>query len=171
MEKLAENNRVIFAFAEYASFGRSGDDYGDFSIEVFDNGKILRKGYLFGEKKHSSLETFEIPTYEVNAIELFLNENRKEIQNLPQDLFNGSCDGSLHYFTFGTKEVSGLNVHYNNLDELRNKNYNPYKDFDIEENAANENLVVDLCYKIAQLSKILKLQLWGWLKYAIKVKF
>ncbi len=102
------------------TFGGSEEDGGT-AYTVLCNDHILVKKYFLGEPSiPHTIRRLYLP-YEVDIeIDCILSRYWERIQEMPEELDNGSCDGAYWHYTFGSKTITSLNPHKIDLDPLDN---------------------------------------------------
>ena len=141
---------VIFGYAFTANEGCFGVDDGGFSVELHEDGTFIHKTYVFDFIEKTRKE-YVLTDETVEKIKRSLFEIITDLENFPNHIDNGSCDGSCSTFAILGKEITDDNISYTDIDEIKVENpryYDEYKNV-IEQ----ESL---LLYLFCSVSKLLE---------------
>lgn len=136
------HEKKIFEYAVSSAWGCLGE-YGGSTFTLYKSGTMMLTKHLFG------LEN--IPFYKVkikadmslvSEIQEAISAHKNEIQRIPDNLNNGSCDGAYYYFAFERKRISALNICRCDPDEVNARNPSYYEEY--QGNLKCENMVMDL---------------------------
>ena len=140
-------DNTIFELKQLASYGAIGDD-GGYSVTLRDDGTLIYSRYEFGKDKPISTEIMGKNYEMVQEVRKIIEQHFSEIKDIPDDLNNDSCDGTLDYLRFGTKRISALNISMTNPKKApENTEYE--KRF--YENMLHENKVLEIYDEIAKV--------------------
>jgi len=139
---------IIFGYKTGPSCGFIYEDDGGFSVEVLSNGIIKYKTYLF-DSKVKSKENYKINDQNLNKIKNILDTYSGEINAIPTNLDNGSCDGDINLFIFNNKEIIAWNIEYSDIKKVKKKNSDYYEQY--HENIKYENIVIDIFNDIVKV--------------------
>ncbi|MGG7175706.1 hypothetical protein ACQPV1_20755 [Clostridium neonatale] len=147
---------IIFGYKTGPSCGFFDKDDGGFSVEVLSNGIIEYKTYLF-DNKVKSKENYKINDKNLNKIKNILDTYSDEINSIPTNLDNGSCDGDINLFIFNDKEIIAWNIKYSDIKKVQKKNPDYYEEY--HKNIKYENIVIDVFNDIVKVLKIVGIKL------------
>lgn len=142
---------ILFGYKCTPAYGWIGESDGGFSIEIYEDGSLIHKTYLFDEEQQTFQE-YQIQPITVETIKEILAENQSEIEELPPDIDNGSMDGSCNIFTFNGKEVSVYNIEYGETPEEISV-YNPEYVRDCLEEITQQNRVGEIFDRVVHALK------------------
>lgn len=121
-------SNIMFGYMNAPSYGCFGRSDGGFSVEIYSDGTLIHKMYIFSRKE----KTNTMLTLPLNAIEEILSvldENRTDIVNFEEHIDNGSLDGSSNEFIFYGKCIITWNIEYCDEEELMERNPQYYRDY------------------------------------------
>ncbi|MBR4748509.1 MAG: hypothetical protein IK083_02920 [Abditibacteriota bacterium] len=108
----------IFEFMSRLAFYCGGQPDGE-SIAVYRSGEVIKYEYVFGDDRPVSERVLaKSPDLAKKVIEI-IERNSGLLKTIPDRLNNMSFDGTLDFFRFGDKVISGLNIHRYNIKYFR----------------------------------------------------
>ncbi len=141
---------IIFGYMNFPSCGWEDIDDGGFSCVINSDGFLEYKTYIFPQKE-KRCKTYYISESTINDIKEIISQNWKIIDNIPENLDNGSCDGELNNFVFNNKKISALNIEQVDANLVKVLNFKYYAEY--RNNIRNENKVLEIFNKICKLLK------------------
>ena len=138
--------RLLFQFKSTPSYGFFGMSGGS-SISVYSNGKVIKRKYVMGNNKAVEEQTIACIPEMAEIIECLIISHKEELDEVPENLCNGSLDGTHDCFKFGEKSISSWNIRKCDIEEVKERNlsyYTYYKD-----NMEYENTVIEIYNEIA----------------------
>ena len=153
-EEAKNHKDILFGYFNGPSCGFFGMDDGGFSVDVYENGKVIYKTYIFAQTVKTETE-YKISKDAVAAIRSLMEDHQTDIDSFDENIDNGSCDGSGNFFIFNGKEIITWNIDHSDEDELKQNNlsyYNRYLSAIRQENKIL--LIFDKAVKILKSSGI-----------------
>ena len=141
---------VLFEYKGTPAFGFFGK-YGGYSVTIYDDGDVVRREYIFAKENPSVEEKIAYVPEIVKELEAVLNQYKENLKLIPDELNNGTLDGSHDCFQFGTKRISAWTINRTDLEEIRKMN--PYYYESYKENMLAENFVLDIYNEIVNVIK------------------
>lgn len=138
--------RLLFQFKSTPSYGFFGMSGGS-SISVYSNGKVIERKYVMGNNKAIEERTMACVPELAEIIECLMISNKGALDKIPENLNNGSLDGSHDCFKFGDKSISSWNISRCDEEEVKEKNPSYYLNY--RDNMEYENLVIEIYNEIA----------------------
>jgi hypothetical protein len=102
--------KLIFSYARRGTFGYRGKPCGDFSIELYDDGTLVKKTYKMFEDRPSTAEERAIEASVVDEVKSAIEQKRTKLKKIPRNLNNRSRDGSFYHLNFTGKKITALNL-------------------------------------------------------------
>ena len=136
------DNECIFEYKSTVCYGCVGMPAGR-SIGVYRNGDVVKRQYVIGDdapQKETVLAT--VPEL-AKAIQDIINRHAEELAQIPNQLNNGTLDGSEDCFVFGNKTITAWTIQRTAPSEM--EQCDEYRD-----NCIHENLVLDIYDEIAR---------------------
>ena len=144
-------NNILFGYITVPSCGTFGEDDGGFSIDIYPDGKLIYKTYIFDKIEKNKI-IYALSEETINAIKEILLTYSKDIYFFNEYTDNGSDDGDCNIFIFLGKRVISWNIDYydeNKLKENESKYYKKYINAIIQ-----ENIMLEIFEKISNILKI-----------------
>ena len=136
----------IFEYKTRPAFGCIGEP-GGYSICVFKSGDVVKCDYVFGDDDPRNETILATMPELAKTIEGIVNKHAEELKGIPNELDNGTDDGSCDYFRFGEKQISAWTIKRTLPDEVWIENPQYYEEF--KENIKHENHVLDVYDEVA----------------------
>ena len=124
--KIEPYGNVLFGYMCVPAEGIFGEEDGGFSLEVFTDGRLVYKTYIFSEIENTRTE-YQISPSALYEIAMILEKCQKNIQSFKMILDNGSCDGYGNYFIFFGRRYITWNISFKNEFAIKILNPNYYK--------------------------------------------
>ena len=121
-------NNVIFGYAFTPNEGCFGIDDGGFSVELYEDGTFVYKTYIFDLQEKTRNE-YMIAAENVEKIKKFLIEILVDLENFPNHIGNGSCDGYCSTFSILGKEITDYIIEDTDIDEIKTENPKYYEEY------------------------------------------
>ena len=143
-------SNVLFGYTCVPAERFFGEDDSGFSVEVYADGQMLYKTYIFPEIEKERKEYLISPAA-VFDIARILERHHKNIKSFKKSLNNGSCDGNGNYFIFSGTQYTTWNISHKN--EMMTKIINPdyYKEY--KPVIRQENQMLQIFDEIAAILK------------------
>lgn len=156
-QETLDEKDVVFGYFFEISCGWTGKDYGDFSIEIYPNGKLIYKTYLFSRIEKSKTE-YRVSANSVLAMKAVIKKHRADIDSFNNTLNNGTYDGSGDFFIFEGKELITWNISHTNellirIEEKRKKSDPYFSDDECLAARKQENKILFIFSEIVQILK------------------
>lgn len=138
---------IIFGYQELGSYyfcEEGGNNYCGWYFELDSDGTVEIKKFTYNGEEILSEKIF-VPLIVVEKIKKILLKNHELIEELPENIFNFSCDGSEHTFNFGEKKISCWNISWHT-----EKFFDEY-DADLLKSVRQENCVLRIFKSIYKL--------------------
>lgn len=121
---------ILFGYQTCPSYGHPGG-YGGFSIDVYPDGRLVHKTYIFSSiAKEKEKAEYKISEESVEAIKKILEEHKSDISSLDKDLNNNSCyDGASEKFIFSGKQITTWEIEYHDEEEIMQRNPKYYNEY------------------------------------------
>ena len=146
--RLKETKKILFGYMQSPSYGEMAEDDGGFSIDVYKDGRVVYKTYIFhGIEKIT--EVFYVSKKIISSIKKILEDNAHQIEDLERNIDNGSCDGDMNNFIFKGKSVLVCNIDYSNEEFVKNQNINYYNKYLKE--IRQQNFILDIFIRIQKV--------------------
>ncbi|OCA97876.1 hypothetical protein [Clostridium beijerinckii] len=139
---------IIFGYQTGPSYGEIEEQDGGFSVDILSNGIIEYKTYIF-DNKEKSRETYQVDDSSLQKIKDIVTFYNKKIDEIPNHLDNGSCDGDGNFFTFMDKKIIAWNIEYTDIEEIQKKNPSYYELY--RENIQYENRILIIFVRIIKV--------------------
>jgi transcription elongation factor Elf1 len=139
---------ILFEYKSTPSFGVYGMSGGE-SIVVYSDGSIVHRDFIFGQKEPSAEDKLAFIPEVAVFIEKVLVAHKEDFMKIPDELNNGTLDGSYDCFQFGKKTVSSWTIQRSNLLEMKQRNSEYYIQY--KENMVHENMVLDIYNEIIDI--------------------
>ena len=136
----------IFEYMSTPSFGCAGMP-GGYSICVFKSGDVVQREYVFGDKEPKAEVILATMPELAKTIQTIVSSHSDDLKFIPNNLDNGTLDGSYNCFKFGGKRISAWTIQRTDLEEIHRRNPRYYEAY--KENMIFENLVLDIYDEIA----------------------
>lgn len=146
--RLKEIEKILFGYMQLPSYGEMAEDDGGFSIDVYEDGKVVYKTYIF-DNIEKTMEVFYVSKEIISSIKKILEDNAQQIENLERNIDNGSCDGDMNEFIFKGKRVVVFNIEYSNEEFVKNQNINYYNKYLKE--IRQQNFILDIFKRIQKV--------------------
>lgn len=147
---------IIFGYQTGPSYGEIEEQDGGFSIDILLNDIIEYKTYIF-DNKEKSLETYKIDNNSLCKIKDIVNFHKNKIDEIPNHLDNGSCDGDGNFFTFMDKKIIAWNIQYTDIEDIQKKNLSYYELY--RENIKYENTILIIFAEIINVLEVIGIHL------------
>jgi len=141
---------ILFGYLHTPWWGRHGKSDGGFSVDVYRDGRVIHRTYLFYQVVRTEAE-YKISKDSVIAIEALLKECQTAIDALDERPFNWSFGGSGSFFIFNGKQIITWSIRYYDEAELKKNNPSYYEEF--RSVVRQENAILLL---FSMITKILK---------------
>lgn len=105
--RLKETKKILFGYMQSPSYGEIAEDDGGFSIDVYKDGNVIYRTYIF-DNIEKTTEVFYISKRAVKRIKNIINNNSRQIKKLKYCI--NSDDGYIDEFIFKGKRIVALNV-------------------------------------------------------------
>ena len=138
--------RLLFQFRSTPSYGFFGMSGGS-SISVYSNGKVIERKYVMGNNKAIEERTVACVSELAEIIECLIISNKDVLDKIPENLNNGTLDGSHDCLKFGDKGISAWSIHLCDIEEVKERNPSYYLHY--KDNMEYENMVVSIYNEIA----------------------
>ena len=79
--RLKETKKILFGYMQSPSYGEIAEDDGGFSIDVYKDGKVIYRTYIF-DNIEKTTEVFYISKRAVKRIKNIINNNSRQINKL-----------------------------------------------------------------------------------------
>ena len=112
----------IFEYKSTPSYGCVGMPRG-YSYCVFSSGDIVKRDYIFGKEKPIKETILATMPELAKTIRTIIKNHIEELQSIPENLNNGTLDGSHDCFKFGGKRISTWSIH--RIDPVNIQEQNP----------------------------------------------
>ena len=139
---------MLFGYRKYPSSGYYGEDDGGYSIDIFSDGIVEIKSYIFSNQE-KSCDIYTIDKKSIQNIRDIINLQQLEIDEIPNILDNGSCDGEGYSFTFKDKRIECWNIAYYDIEEVKKQNIEYFNEY--QENMKYENMIIDIFSRIIKV--------------------
>lgn len=150
--KKSSYSNVLFRYMDVPSCGWVGEDDGGFSIDIYPNGDLIYKTYIYDEIEKTRT-IFEIDSKSIEQIMKVLATYEQSINQMDEYLDNGSDDGDENIFIINGKKIITWNIEYSDENELKKTNQKYYEKY--LSVIRQEKILLEVFY---QISKILKTQ-------------
>lgn len=108
-EEMNDYKDVLFGYYCLSAWGCFGKDDGGFSVEIYKDGKMIHKTYIFDQEEKTRTE-YKISDESVAEIKSILKMHSSNIDSFDKHINNGSFDGAFTNFVFNGKEIVILNI-------------------------------------------------------------
>jgi len=116
-EDEAEVEGIVFAYAVRGCWGVKGAPCGDYAIELYDDGLLVKKTYRLFEEKPRTRTEERIEDSIIGEVRAAIESKAVELLRILRNPHNGSCDGAFHHFNFMGKRITALNPSTAAVDE------------------------------------------------------
>ena len=150
--KVNYESEILFGYMNTPSYGCFGEDDGGFSIDIYPDGKLIYKTYIFDMIEKTKRE-LKLDFESIENIVTVLSTYEKDIATFDEHIDNGSCDGNGNFFIFNGKRIITWNIEYFDEDEIKKLNPKYYEEY--LPMIKQQNLMIEI---FARVSEILKKQ-------------
>ena len=150
LEENINISNILFGYMNVPSFGLFEEDYGGFSIDIYTDGKLIYKTYIFEEIEKTKTE-YSLPAKIISAIKKVISDYSEYIYAFNEHTDNGSEDGEGNFFIFAGKRVITWNIDYCNENDFIKNNPEYYKKY--IQAIKQENLMLIIFEKISEILK------------------
>ena len=140
------HDKWIFEYRSSKGYGCVGMPDGS-SISIDDSGNVVKRYYAVGVEKPRRQRLLAKQPELAQKISAIINQHLEELKAIPDELNNGTLDGSYDSFQFEEKRIGAWQIRRADPAEVQQENpqyYEKYKD-----NIAHENLVLEIYDEIA----------------------
>ena len=120
------NSDTLFQYKIAASYGRNGDNLGEFSVKILNNGKIIYNSYVFGKDEPVSIRTYTLDSKTLSLLKEAINSKIDIINSMPISIDTGIMDGDIQTFKFYDKKINAISIQYIDVEKLKQENFNYY---------------------------------------------
>lgn len=93
----------------------------------------------------------------LEKIKWILSSYGSEISNIPNKLYNGTCDGNGNAFIFMDKEITCWNIQYADIEEVKDRNPQYYEIY--RANIQYENTTLDIFEEVTKVLEVIDIKL------------
>ncbi len=108
---MKRQDNILFGYSCTPSYGFYAEDDGGFSVEIDINGVVTYKTYFF-DFIEQTRSTIKLSPNTIKRIRNILENHAETIENLNNQLNNGSYDGLCNRFIFSGKEIISWNIQF-----------------------------------------------------------
>lgn len=136
----------IFEYKTSPSFGYKGMP-GGYSVSVYANGSIVERDFWWAIRIPKTETILSNDPDLAKTIKSIIRRHSEQLKTIPNNLNNGTLDGSHECFRFGRKRIGTWTIHRTDPLEVQQSNPSYYEEY--QENMLFENLVLDIYDEIA----------------------
>jgi len=120
------NSDTLFQYTKNASYGKMGDNLGDFSLKILNNGQIIYSTYLFRKEEPVSIRTYTLDSKTLSLLKQTIDSKIDIINSMPNSIDTGVMDGDMQTFKFYDKKISATSINYIDIEKLKKDNFDYY---------------------------------------------
>lgn len=120
------NSDTLFQYTKNASYGKIGDNLGDFSLKILSNGQIIYSTYLFRKEEPVSIKTYTLDSKILSLLKQTIDSKMDSINLMPNSIDTGVMDGDMQTFRFYGKKISATSINYIDIEKLKQENFDYY---------------------------------------------